>query len=53
MNLSQDAIMLKICKFCHNSFIPKNLYDILQHKNKANVYSFRKKLSNNDGIIYF
>ena len=46
VNLSQDTIMLKICKFCHKAFIPKNSkaeYDTPQCKNKANVYSFRKR----------
>ena len=46
VNLSQDTIMLKICKFCHKAFIPKNSkaeYDTPQCKNKANVYNFRKR----------
>ena len=46
VNLSQDTIMLKICKFCHKAFIPKNSkaeYDTPQCKNKANVYSFIKR----------
>ena len=46
MNLSQDTIMLKICKFCHKAFIannPKAEYDTPQCKNKANVYNFRKR----------
>ena len=46
VNLSQDTIMLKICKFCHKAIVPKNSkakYDTPQCKNKANVYSFRKR----------
>ena len=46
VNLSQDTIMLKICKFCHKAFIATNSkaeYDTPQCKNKANVYSFRKR----------
>ena len=46
VNLSQDTVMLKTCKFCHKAFIPKNSkaeYDTPQCKNKANVYSFRKR----------
>ena len=46
VNLSQDTVMLKICKFCHKAFIPKNSkaeYDTPQCKNKVNVYSFRKR----------
>ena len=51
VNLSQDTIMLKICKFCHKAFIPKNSkaeYDTPQCKNKANVYSFRKRTQEED-----
>ena len=51
VNLSQDTIMLKICKFCHKAFIPKNSkaeYDTPQCKNKANVYSFRKRAQEED-----
>ena len=43
--------MLKICKFCHKAFIPKNSkaeYDTPQCKNKANVYSFRKRAQEED-----
>lgn len=46
VNLSQDTIMLKICKFCHKAFVATNSkaeYDTPQCKNKANVYSFRKR----------
>lgn len=46
IQLSQDTIMLKICKFCHKAFIATNSkaeYDTPQCKNKANVYSFRKR----------
>ncbi|MCI8759900.1 MAG: hypothetical protein HFJ34_02035 [Clostridia bacterium] len=46
IQLSQDTIMLKICKFCHKAFIAANSkaeYDTPQCKNKANVYSFRKR----------
>ena len=46
IQLSQDSIMLKICKFCHKAFIATNSkaeYDTPQCKNKANVYSFRKR----------
>jgi hypothetical protein len=46
VNLSQDTVMLKICKYCHKAFLPKNSkaeYDTPQCKNKANVYSFRKR----------
>lgn len=46
IQLSQDTIMLKICKFCHKAFIATNSkaeYDTTQCKNKANVYSFRKR----------
>ena len=51
INLSQDTIMLKICKFCHKAFVPKNSkveYDTPQCKNKANVYSFRKRTQQED-----
>lgn len=46
IQLSQNTIMLKICKFCHKAFIATNSkaeYDTPQCKNKANVYSFRKR----------
>lgn len=45
-NLSQDAVMLKICKFCNKAFITKNSkaeYDTPSCKNRANVYKFRSK----------
>lgn len=51
IQLSQDTIMLKICKFCHKAFIATNSkaeYDTPQCKNKANVYSFRKRAQEED-----
>ena len=44
--VSRDVNLLKICKFCNKAFIannPKAEYDTPQCKNKANVYSFRKR----------
>lgn len=51
IQLSQDTIMLKICKFCHKAFIATNSkaeYDTPQCKNKSNVYSFRKRAQEED-----
>lgn len=46
IHMSQDTVMLKICKFCNKAFIAKNPkaeYDTPNCKNKANVYKFRSK----------
>lgn len=50
VHLSQDSIMLKICKYCHKAFVAKNSiaeYDSPNCKNKSNVYSFRKRAQDN------
>jgi hypothetical protein len=49
-NLSQDAMFLKICKFCNRAFVAKNSkaeYDTYNCKNKANVYKFRSREAEN------
>ena len=57
MQLAQDIVLLKTCKFCNKAFIannPKAEYDSYNCKNKSNVYKSRAKSSNvihtEDGI---
>lgn len=46
IQICQDVILLKTCKFCNKAFIAsssKSEYDSPNCKNKSNVYSFRKR----------